>query len=66
MCEVWHQDALQKLSAYPSDQLKKPLKVVFDGEEGVDEGGVQKAWSADICKYIKKHRLQPIRVRRSV
>jgi hypothetical protein len=25
----------------PSD-LKKPLKVVFYGEEGIDEGGVQK------------------------
>lgn len=36
------QDALQKLAQQPPEQLKKPLKIVFDGEEGVDEGGVQK------------------------
>lgn len=36
------EDALQQLAIYGSQQLKKPLKVVFDGEEGVDEGGVQK------------------------
>lgn len=29
--------------ANPSD-LKKQLKVEFEGEEGVDEGGVQKEW----------------------
>ncbi len=28
--------------AKESDSLKKPLKVAFVGEEGVDEGGVQK------------------------
>jgi len=36
------QDALQQLGVMGSQQFKKPLKVVFDGEEGVDEGGVQK------------------------
>lgn len=36
------QDALQQLASYGSQQFKKPLKIVFDGEEGVDEGGVQK------------------------
>eukprot|EP00933_Yihiella_yeosuensis_P034292 TRINITY_DN27793_c0_g1_i1.p1 TRINITY_DN27793_c0_g1~~TRINITY_DN27793_c0_g1_i1.p1 ORF type:complete len:429 (+),score=67.93 TRINITY_DN27793_c0_g1_i1:820-2106(+) len=36
------EDALQQLAVYGSQQLKKPLKVVFDGEEGIDEGGVQK------------------------
>jgi len=36
------EDALQQLAIFGRDQLKKPLKVVFDGEEGVDEGGVQK------------------------
>eukprot|EP00913_Durusdinium_trenchii_P007966 g7472.t1 len=36
------EDALQQLAVFGRDQLKKPLKVVFDGEEGVDEGGVQK------------------------
>lgn len=36
------EDALQQLAVFGRDQLKKPLKMVFDGEEGVDEGGVQK------------------------
>merc|ERR1719436_173378 len=36
------QDALEQLAHYGSQQFKKPLKVVFDGEEAVDEGGVQK------------------------
>jgi hypothetical protein len=36
------QDALQQLGTYGPNNFKKPLKVVFDGEEGVDEGGVQK------------------------
>lgn len=41
------QDTLQQLGMHQlgvhgSDELKKPLKVVFDGEEGVDEGGLQK------------------------
>mmetsp|Transcript_67165 Transcript_67165/g.160858 ORF Transcript_67165/g.160858 Transcript_67165/m.160858 type:complete len:760 (+) Transcript_67165:92-2371(+) len=36
------EDALQQLASLGSAALKKPLKVVFDGEDGVDEGGVQK------------------------
>jgi len=39
------EDALNQLAKIgPKSQhaFKKPLKVVFDGEEGVDEGGVQK------------------------
>mmetsp|Transcript_58280 Transcript_58280/g.162465 ORF Transcript_58280/g.162465 Transcript_58280/m.162465 type:complete len:772 (+) Transcript_58280:105-2420(+) len=36
------EDALQQLAQISSQQFKKQLKVVFDGEEGVDEGGVQK------------------------
>eukprot|EP00930_Biecheleria_cincta_P022882 TRINITY_DN16619_c0_g3_i1.p1 TRINITY_DN16619_c0_g3~~TRINITY_DN16619_c0_g3_i1.p1 ORF type:complete len:784 (+),score=151.60 TRINITY_DN16619_c0_g3_i1:51-2354(+) len=40
-------DTLQQLGMHQlgingSDELKKPLKVVFDGEEGVDEGGLRK------------------------
>ncbi|KAJ7531965.1 hypothetical protein O6H91_14G067000 [Diphasiastrum complanatum] len=35
------QDSLQQLSVHPYD-LKKPLKVIFEGEAGVDEGGVTK------------------------
>eukprot|EP00747_Dinoflagellata_sp_TGD_P096268 gnl/TRDRNA2_/TRDRNA2_166783_c0_seq1.p1 gnl/TRDRNA2_/TRDRNA2_166783_c0~~gnl/TRDRNA2_/TRDRNA2_166783_c0_seq1.p1 ORF type:complete len:806 (-),score=177.79 gnl/TRDRNA2_/TRDRNA2_166783_c0_seq1:137-2482(-) len=36
------ENALQQLAIHGSEHFKKPLKVVFDGEEGVDEGGVQK------------------------
>lgn len=28
----------------PDDDLKKPLRVQFVGEEGVDEGGVRKEY----------------------
>lgn len=35
------QDALQQLAAHQLD-LKKPLKVVFSGEDAIDEGGVSK------------------------
>ena len=35
------EDTLQQVLALTAD-LKKPIKVVFKGEEGVDEGGVQK------------------------
>merc|ERR1719487_330251 len=35
-------DALRQLASFPSSQFRKPLKVIFDGEQGVDEGGVQK------------------------
>ena len=34
-------DTLNQL-VYNEQDLKKPLKVHFIGEEGVDEGGVQK------------------------
>lgn len=36
------EDTLQQLAIQGSQQFKKPLKIMFDGEEGVDEGGVQK------------------------
>merc|ERR1719421_2436849 len=36
------EDALQQLAIYRPLDFKKPLKVIFDQEEGVDEGGVQK------------------------
>ncbi|ESP04646.1 hypothetical protein LOTGIDRAFT_223779 [Lottia gigantea] len=35
-------ETLQQLSKHTSADLKKPLKVVFIGEEAVDEGGVRK------------------------
>merc|ERR1719473_1731620 len=36
------EDTLRQLVACSSSQFKKPLKIIFDQEEGVDEGGVQK------------------------
>lgn len=35
-------DTLHQLSASSTEEFKKPLKVIFEGEEGVDEGGVTK------------------------
>ena len=35
-------DTLSHMVAFSDSDLKKPLKVVFDGEEGVDAGGVRK------------------------
>jgi ubiquitin-protein ligase E3 A len=36
------EDTLTAVDSKSSDELKKPLKIVFEGEEGIDEGGVQK------------------------
>jgi hypothetical protein len=36
------EDTLTVVDRQSSQDLKKPLKVMFEGEEGVDEGGVQK------------------------
>jgi ubiquitin-protein ligase E3 A len=35
-------DTLQQIQRMNSSDFKKPLKVKFEGEEGIDEGGVQK------------------------
>jgi len=32
-------DTLNQLVAQPASAMRKPLRVVFDGEEGIDEGG---------------------------
>ncbi|ETV92125.1 hypothetical protein, variant 1 [Aphanomyces invadans] len=45
-------DALQQLVQASSDQLKKPLKVKFLGEEGVDEGGVKKEFFQIIIREL--------------
>jgi ubiquitin-protein ligase E3 A len=36
------QDTLNQLSKQKRDDLKKPLKVMFIGEDGYDAGGVKK------------------------
>jgi len=38
------QDTLSQIMFYEDSDLKKPLKVVFEGEEGIDEGGVRKEY----------------------
>lgn len=35
-------DTLQRLASVPPDGFRKQLKIVFEGEQGQDEGGVQK------------------------
>ena len=44
-------DTLNQL-VYNEQDLKKPLKVQFIGEEGVDEGGVQKEFFQLIIKQL--------------
>ncbi|KAJ8388267.1 hypothetical protein AAFF_G00135280 [Aldrovandia affinis] len=45
-------DALRELTIYSDIDLKKPLKVIFDGEEAVDAGGNTDSnllWFSDKC-----------------
>jgi ubiquitin-protein ligase E3 A len=44
--------SLKSLEQYSARELKKELKVKFVGEEGVDEGGVQKEWFQLLVKKI--------------
>jgi len=46
------QDALEQLQRKSSSELKKPLKVQFVGEVGVDEGGVQKEFFQLVIQQI--------------
>mmetsp|Transcript_23572 Transcript_23572/g.30811 ORF Transcript_23572/g.30811 Transcript_23572/m.30811 type:complete len:744 (+) Transcript_23572:165-2396(+) len=46
------QDTLTQLALHPDDDLKKPLKVQFIGEEGVDEGGVQKEFFQVVTREL--------------
>ncbi|MBN3297180.1 HERC3 ligase, partial [Amia calva] len=45
-------DALRELSIYSDLDLKKPLKVIFDGEEAVDAGGVTKEFFLLLLKEL--------------
>ncbi|XP_067105977.1 probable E3 ubiquitin-protein ligase HERC3 isoform X1 [Osmerus mordax] len=45
-------DALRELSVYADLDLKKPLKVIFDGEEAVDAGGVTKEFFLLLLKEL--------------
>nr|XP_036876001.1 probable E3 ubiquitin-protein ligase HERC3 isoform X4 [Manis javanica]XP_036876002.1 probable E3 ubiquitin-protein ligase HERC3 isoform X4 [Manis javanica] len=45
-------DALRELSIHSDTDLKKPLKVIFDGEEAVDAGGVTKEFFLLLLKEL--------------
>ncbi|KAI9203945.1 uncharacterized protein BJ171DRAFT_582322 [Polychytrium aggregatum] len=45
-------DAMYQLASKPSQDLKKQLRVSFVGEEGIDEGGVQKEFFQLIFKEL--------------
>ncbi|KAG8593238.1 hypothetical protein GDO81_000769 [Engystomops pustulosus] len=45
-------DALRELSIHSDIDLKKPLKVIFDGEEAVDDGGVTKEFFLLLLKEL--------------
>ena len=50
------QDTLQQLVHFDgssADELKKELKVIFVGEEGVDEGGVQKEFMHVVTREVR-------------
>jgi len=46
------EDTLMELNRHDSKDLKKELKVIFVGEEAVDEGGVQKELFMLICRQL--------------
>lgn len=46
------EDSLQQLVRLSAETLKKPLKVKFIGEEGVDEGGVQKEYFQILIRQL--------------
>ncbi|XP_056891228.1 probable E3 ubiquitin-protein ligase HERC3 [Takifugu flavidus] len=45
-------DTLRELTSYSDVDLKKPLKVIFDGEEAVDAGGVTKEFFLLLLKEL--------------
>ena len=46
------QDTLSQLSRYQPDEYRKPLKVAFVGEQGIDEGGVRKEFFQLLVKEL--------------
>ncbi|KAL8293694.1 hypothetical protein RQP46_000395 [Phenoliferia psychrophenolica] len=45
------QDSLRQISSF-SGELKKSLKIVFEGEEGLDAGGLRKEWFLLLCRQL--------------
>lgn len=46
------EDSLEALQRASAADLRKPLRVAFAGEEGIDEGGVRKEWFQLLVKEI--------------
>ncbi len=45
-------DALAQVQSKPTEVLKKPLKIKFVGEEGIDAGGVKKEFFQLVIRHI--------------
>jgi hypothetical protein len=45
-------DTITQIALHPSEELRKELKVQFVGEEGIDQGGVQKEFFQLIVRSI--------------
>lgn len=46
------EDAMRIIAQSPKEDLKKPLKVVFQGEEGIDEGGPAKEFMQIVTREL--------------
>eukprot|EP00948_MAST-09A_sp_MAST-9A-sp1_P001077 g1077.t1 len=45
-------DSVDKLRTIPVDHLLRRLRVVYDGEDGIDSGGLTKDWYLEICRNL--------------
>jgi len=46
------EDTMRQLAHQSPSELKKPLKVVFEGEQGIDEGGVAKEFMQVVTREL--------------
>ncbi|BGP04499.1 Putative E3 ubiquitin-protein ligase [Rhodotorula toruloides] len=44
-------DSLRQISLHRTD-LKKPLRITWEGEEGIDAGGLRKEWFLLLCRKL--------------
>ena len=56
LTRVLEMDGLHRLAGRPISELRKPLVVHFEGEDGVDEGGLRK----EFFQLLMKEILEPI------
>ncbi len=45
-------DSIMEIRKHDQEDLKKKLRVFFEGEEAIDEGGVQKEWFQLVVRDI--------------